>query len=203
VVDYRSDHPFGLRQALAAYRHTQRLIKENDAEVQAWLGGARVTDRSRCAPRFDLRTELYRILGADLTQVARLQIPMNFTVFSEPGLVSARTTESLGGKVLFVKTRHVKHRVSRGLRMAAQSLWRHRSVIAGFFRRMQAKLGDPAAITTMTHKFARTVYHLLTTREPYEEDRLAVAEAQHRQRSETGFCDQARALGFQLVPAIE
>ncbi len=87
--------------------------------------------------------------------------------------------------------------------MAAQSLWRNRSVLGGFFRRMRAKLGAPAAITATAHKLARIVYHLLTTREPYEESRLAAAEAQHRQRTETRLRAQARALGFKLVPAIE
>jgi transposase len=233
VGDYRSEHLFTLRQALAAYRHTQRLIEECDAEVQARLGAfasqidpaalprpSAAPSRRKpqgSAPRFDLRTELHRILGTDLTQVPGFQAPTVFTLFSELGahlsafpsgghfaswLGLCPDNRISGGKVLSVKTRQVKHRVSQALRMAAQSQWRNRSVLGGFFRRMRAKLGAPAAITATAHKLARIVYHLLTTREPYEESRLAAAEAQHRQRTETRLRAQARALGFQLVPAI-
>jgi hypothetical protein len=70
-----------------------------------------------------------------------------------------------------------------------------------FFRRMRAKLGAPKAITATAHKLARIVYHLLTTHEPYDETRLAQAERDHRQRIESRLRAQARALGFQLVPA--
>ena len=68
---------------------------------------------------------------------------------------------------------------------------------------MRATLGAPKAITATAHKLARILYHLLTTRQPYAETRLAAAEAQHRQRTEARLRAQARALGFQLVPAIE
>jgi len=108
-----------------------------------------------------------------------------------------------GGKVLSVKTRHVKHRVAQALRMAALGLSRSRSTLGAFFRRMRAKLGAPKAITATAHKLARIVYHLLTTREPYEETQLAKAEQEHRQRTESRLRSQARALGFQLVPVIE
>lgn len=236
VGDYRSEHLFTLRQALAAYRHTQRLIEECDAEVQARLGAfasqidpaapplpaappARRQARGpRPAPRFDLRTELYRVLGTDLTQVPGFQTPTVFTLFSELGadltkfpagdhfaswLGLCPDNRISGGKVLSVKTRPVKHRVSQALRLAAQSLSHSRSVLGAYFRRMRAKLGGPEAITATAHKLARIVYHLLTTREPYDESRLAAAEAQHRQRSESRLRAQARALGFQLVPATE
>jgi hypothetical protein len=82
-------------------------------------------------------------------------------------------------------------------------LSRSRSTLGAFFRRMRAKLGAPKAITATAHKLARIVYHLLTTREPYEETQLAKAEQEHRQRTESRLRSQARALGFQLVPVIE
>jgi transposase len=93
--------------------------------------------------------------------------------------------------------------VAQALRMAAQSLSRRPSILGGFCRRMRAKLGAPGAITATAHKLARIIYHLLTTREPYDESRLAAAEADHRRRTETRLRAQARALGFQLVPAME
>ena len=66
---------------------------------------------------------------------------------------------------------------------------------------MRAKLGAPKAITATSHKLARIIYHLLITRQPYDESRLAAAEADYRRHAESRLRAQARALGFQLVPA--
>jgi len=234
VGDYRPEHLFTLRQSLASYRHYQQLIGECDGEVQALLGdfasqidpavhplppstSARRTPHGT-APRFDLRAELYRVLGTDLTQVPGLQTPTVHTLFAELGadlspfpsgdhfaswLGLCPDNRISGGKVLSVKTRRVKHRVAQALRLAAQSLSRSQSVLGGFFRRMRAKLGAPKAITATAHKLARIVYHLLTTRQPYDESRLAAVEADHRRRTESRLRTQARALGFQLVPVTE
>jgi transposase len=168
------------------------------------------------SPGFDLRSVLYRFLGNDLTQVPGLQIPTVSTLFAELGadltkfpagdhfaswLGICPDNRISGGKVLSVKTRHVKHRVAQALRLAAYSLSRSQSVLGCFFRRMRAKLGAPKAITATAHKLARIIYRLVTTREPYDESRLAKAEQDHRQRTESRLRAQARALGFQLVPA--
>jgi transposase len=231
VGDYRPEHLFTLRQSLAAYRQYQRLIGECDVEVQALLGAfdstidpassplpAATTSHRKPqgnAPRFDLRAELYRILGIDLTQVAGLNVSTVYTLFAELGADLAKFPSSKhfaswlglcpdnrisGGKILSVKTRHVKHRVAQALRMAAQSLYRSHSALGAFFRWMRAKLGAPKAITATAHKLARILYHLLTTRQPYAESQLAKAEDVYRKRLESRLYAQARALGFQLVP---
>jgi len=231
VGDYRSEHLFTLRQSLASYRHYQALIAECDAQVQARFAAfdsaidpavhplppATTSHRKPQgnAPRFDLRAELYRILGIDLTQVDGLNTSTVYSLFSELGADLAPFPSSKhfaswlglcpdnrisGGKILSVQTRHVKHRVAQALRLAAQSLYRSHSALGAYFRRMRAKLGAPKAITATAHKLARILYHLLTTREPYAESRLAQAEVEHRRRMEIRLHTQARALGFQLVP---
>jgi transposase len=232
VGDYRPEHLFTLRQPLAAYRHYQQLISECDREVQGLLAPfasaidptahplppAATTHRKPQGntPRFDLRAELYRILGIDLTQVPGLNTATIYTLFAELGadlgkFPSAKHFASWlglcpdnrisGGKILSVKTRHVKHRVAQALRMAAQSLYRSHSALGAFFRRMRAKLGAPKAITATAHKLARIIYHLLTTHEPYAESQLAKVENGYRKRLEARLYAQARALGYQLVPA--
>jgi transposase len=64
---------------------------------------------------------------------------------------------------------------------------------------MRAKLGAPKAITAAAHKIARIVYHMLTTRRPYEEAIWAKNEAANGVRVEARIRKQARDLGFQLV----
>jgi transposase len=229
VGDYRVEHLFPLRQALESYRHYQRLIGECDAQIATLLAGFASTidpgapplpparaKVQRHAPQFDLRGELYRILGVDLTAVPGLATSP-LTLFAELGphlakFPSAKAFASWlslcpdnrisGGKVLSVKTRHVINRVANVLRLAAQSLQRSDSALGAYYRRMRARLGAPKAITATAHKLARILYHLLTTREPYEETRVAAAEANYQRRSESRLRAHARALGFQLVPLV-
>jgi len=236
VGDYRSEHLFTLRQSLASYRHAQGLIEECDREVRRLLGrfastidpathplppgqkSRRKSGGTPATPGFDLRTELYRILGTDLTAVPGLNTPSVFTLFAELGadlsafpvgahfaswLGRCPDTRISGGKVLSVQTRHVTHRVAQALRLAAQSLSRSLSGLGAFFRRMRAKLGAPKAITATAHKLARILSHLLTTHESYDESRLAAAETHHQRRLESRVRAQARALGFQLIPVTE
>ena len=236
VGDYRAEHLFTLRQSLDAYRYTQRLLDECDAELQRLLGAfaaridpptpplpppARPRRKGRgnpALPGFDLRTELYRILGTDLTQVPGLSTPTVSTLFSELGADLAKfptgkhfaswlglcpDNRISGGEVLSVRTRAVKHRVAHAFRLAAQTLSRSASVLGAYLRRMRAKLGAPEAITATAHKLARIVYHLLTTHEAYDESRIAKAEQDRRRRTESRLRAQARTLGFHLVPATE
>jgi len=106
-----------------------------------------------------------------------------------------------GGKKLSVKTRHVNNQAAWALRMAANALHKSHSWLGDFYRRMRAKLGSPKAITAATHKLARIVFHMLTKRQAYDETIFAKLEQQARTRTEAKLKAQAKALGFQLVPA--
>jgi len=64
---------------------------------------------------------------------------------------------------------------------------------------MKARLGSPMAITATAHKLARIVYHMLKTRQPYDETIFARNEVLHKQRLENRLRRQAQTLGFELV----
>jgi transposase len=106
-----------------------------------------------------------------------------------------------GGKVLSVKTRKVKNRAATALRMAAQSLYRSQSYLGHYYRRMRAKLGAPKAITAAAHKLARIIYHMVTTRQAYDETICVQNEVQNRRRLEARLRKQARDLGLEIIPA--
>lgn len=103
--------------------------------------------------------------------------------------------------MLSVKTRVVKNRVAMALRMASQSLHRSQSFLGDYYRRMRAKLGTPKAITAAAHKLARIVFHLLSTRQAYDESIFSKHESQHRHRIELRLRNHARKLGFQIIPS--
>ena len=65
---------------------------------------------------------------------------------------------------------------------------------------MRAKLGAPKAITAAAHKLARIIFHLVTTRQEFNDSRFAADQSQYRKRQETKLRANAKALGFQLIP---
>src|SRR6516225_4852076 len=105
-----------------------------------------------------------------------------------------------GGRVLWTGTRKVKNRVAVTLRMAAQSLQKSESALGAFYRRMRTRLGAPKAVTAAAHKLARIIYHMLKTREPYNESVFARAEIKYRQRAENRLRVVAQTLGYTLAP---
>jgi transposase len=66
---------------------------------------------------------------------------------------------------------------------------------------MRAKLGAPKAITAAAHKLARIIYHMVTTRQAYDETICGQNEKRNRQQLEARLRRQARELGLQLVAA--
>ena len=167
-------------------------------------------------PNFDLRLHLYRILGVDLTAVPGINVLTAHSLLAEvgPDLSKFRSASAFaswlglcpdndisGGKVLSVRTRKVSSRAALAFRMAANALFKSKSWLGNFFRRMRARLGAPKAITAAAHKLARIVYHLLTTRQPYDETIFAKHEQVSRARTEVRLRAQAKELGLRLVPA--
>ena len=229
VGDYRPEHLFVLRQSLTSYRAYQELILECDKEIQTVLANFQTQADPASMPsptkklhkpqrnqfHFDLHAEHYRILGVDLTQVPGLQTLSVHTLLSEVGPdLSAFPHEGefsswlglcpnrriTGGRVLSSRTRKVRQRLAHALRMAAESLHHSQSRLGEFYRRMRAQHGAPKAITITAHKLARIIYHLVKTRQRYDESVFAREEELHRRRTRARLERQAKTLGFQLVP---
>jgi transposase len=164
---------------------------------------------------FDLRSELYRIVGVDLTDIPGISAATAQVIVTEigPDVSRFRNASAFaswlglcperkisGGKVLSCKTRKVKNRAAIALRVGANSLCRAKGYFGEFFRRMRAKLGAAQAITATAHKIARVLYHVLLNKEPYAETLFHQYDQQAHERAEMRIRKQAAALGFQLIP---
>jgi transposase len=167
-------------------------------------------------PDFDLRGQHYRILGVDLTAVPGMSSLLIHTILAEvgPDLSKFRTASAFaswlglcpdndisGGRILWAGTRKVNNRAAKAFRLAAHTLHHSHGALGQYYRRMRAKLGPPQAVTATAHKLARIVYHLLTTGQAYDESVFAKDEERYTKHLEKRLQAQARALGFQLVPA--
>src|SRR3954451_2270106 len=178
---------------------------------------------SQCAslPRwpksFDLRAELYRIFGVDLTNVPGISAITAQTILCEIGTDVSRFRNASafaswlglspenrisGSKVLSTKSRRVRSRVATALRMGAQSLHHAKDYLGEFFRRITRELGKPQAVTATAHKLARIIFHLLSTREPYNEAVFHQCEEATLKRAELRLRKQAAQLGFHIVLAV-
>jgi transposase len=226
VGDYRPEHVFTLRQSLAAYRSYQKLIEDCDREIRDSLEQfkPRQTDTSgddnrkpkpKTSTEGILRSELKRVFGIDLTKIPGIRVGIGQTLFGEigPDFTKFRSASAFaswmglcpdndisGGKVLWVGTRKVNCRAATALRMAAQSLHHSKSALGDFYRRMRAKLGAPKAITAAAHKLARIIFHLVTTRQEFDDSRFAADQLRYQKRQEIKLRARAKAMGFELIP---
>jgi len=230
VGDYQREHLFTLRQSLQAYRYYQSLITTCDQEIAEQLqnlDSRTPPDASPLPPepyphrprknefRFDMRSELYRIYGTDLTAIPSINALTGYTVLAEVGTDWSKfrngdafaswtclcpQNKKSGGKILSAHTRRSANRVNRALRLAAQTLERSTSYLGTYYRKMRARHGAPAAITAAAHKLARIIFHLVTTGQAYDESLFAAEEQRQRKRLENKLKRSAQQLGYQLIP---
>ena len=233
VGDYREEHLFTLRQSLQAYRYYQELIEEVDRRVKQMMQRlpSRVAEgekpptgskpRARKIPWRNeppqLRDDLYRAFGVDLTEVPGINSLTAQILLTEigPSLDRFPTVAAFsswlrlcpnpkisGGHVLSSRTRPTKNRAALALRMATQSLHRSDSCLGDYFRRMKARMGTPKAMTATAHKLARIVYHMVTSQQPYDTTIFQQQEERRTLQKSLRLRTMARDLGFQLVPVV-
>jgi transposase len=171
-------------------------------------------NRRRNDPYVDMRSECARILGVDITQIEAIDTLTAMCVVSECGSdLSAFPSEKhfaswiglcpnhriTGGKVRSNRTRKVKSRLARALRIAAQSLCRSQSALGAFLRRVAARHGMPQAITATAHKLARLIYNLIKHGHEYVRKSQEDYEKQYQERRLHLIQKHARLLGYSLV----
>ena len=224
--NWRKELLFILQQEVNLYHIYQQQIEECDTALLAHLQTlddmiqpgsklppAKANKRagSNAPTSFDLRGELYRISGTDLTQIDGINVMCAQTIIAEVGVDMRRfPTEAhfasflglspdnqiTGGKVLHRGTRHVPNRAATAFRMAATSLWRSKTYLGAKFRRLRARLGAPKAITAMAHMLARLVYRMLRYGEQYVDKGMKYYQEKYRQHEIRSIHQKAKDLGF-------
>jgi len=230
VGDYREEHLFTLGQSLRSYRHYQELIQQVDIQVKEMVQRlpSKIDPDEKPLPKEknprktpwrneppQLRDDLYRAFGVDLTQVPGINTLTAQMLLTEVGPDFSRFPTAAafcswlrlcpdpkisGGKILSTKTRPTKNRAALALRMAAQGLHRSQTFLGEYFRRMKARLGTPKAMTAAAHKLARIVYHMVTTRREYDTTVFQHQERRSQARKAVKLQIQAKELGYELVP---
>ena len=229
---WQEDLLFVLKQEQDGYEFCQKQMLECDRQVEQYLQqredrskGAPLPEEKRKgrlkkkkgnAPQFNLRGELFRMSGADLTQIDSIDVMTATTILSEVGWdISKWETEDhfvswlrlcpdnriSGAKIIGKGRLPTKNRVSIALKMAASTLWRSNTYLGAQFRRLRTKLGAPIAIKAMAARLARLVYRMLRYGMKYVDQGAEFYEAQHRNLQIKHLKWKAAKLGFQVVAA--
>src|SRR6267142_2910936 len=190
---WQEDLLFVLQQEQSGYEFCQKQMAECDQRIEQYLkqredrsAGDNLPEEKRKerlrkkkkgnAPQFDLRAELFRMTGADLTQIDGVDVMTAMTILSEVGwdMTKWKTEHHFvswlrlcpdnkisGDKIIGKGGLPTNNRATSALRMAASTLRLSNTYLGAQFRRLRTRLGAPIAIKAMAAKLARLVYRML------------------------------------------
>jgi transposase len=223
--NWRGEHLFALKQALAGFDFCVTQLGECDAEIEQRMKALHAHEgkpakgkkrsRARNAPKFDVREHLFKVCGVDLTRIDGIDVTTAMTVIAEIGPDMSRFetvkhftswlglcpgTKISGGKKLGAKSKRSANRATQALKLAAAALRSSKSALGAYYRRMCARMDKAKAVTAAAHKLARLVYIMLTRGEEYTDQGQQYYEERYRERVVRQLSKRARELGMELVP---
>jgi len=231
---WRAEHLYILKQSLELYDFYTEKVEACDAEINRqygmvrpdWVSGElpaipdkKRNSHSKNAPKDakEIRKQLYRINGVDLSLVDGMGVSLAQTVTMEVGsnvgekfatekhfcawLGLAPKHDITGGKVLSNRTLKTKNRAGQAFRLAANSVKKADCPFGVMYRRLRSRLGPAQATVATAHAIARVVYKMLKYKVEY--DPLSVNEYQKKYEEQQVKYMRKRAakLGYQLVPS--
>jgi transposase len=224
---YREEHLFALRQSVELYdtyhakilacdEAIEQQLKRFDAQGDPQQLRAGKKNKAANAPAFDVRGELYRMSGVDLTAIDGINDITALKVLAETGTDMSRWKSEKhfsswlglspgnkisGGKILSSKTKPTTNRAAAALRMAAFTLSNSKSALGAYYRRMRSRQGAPKAITATAHKLARLIYSMLKHGTEYVDQGQDYYEQHYQDRVMKNLKQRAAQMGFALVPS--
>jgi hypothetical protein len=240
--NWRADVLFELQQAVDSYHFAHRQMQECDEKLTLYLASlpTRILDipaRSEGAPenavqkrkkarkprdnepKMDMKGELQRICGVNLTSIDGINVMTAFTVISEIGTDMSRfqdedhftswmglapSKDISSGKIVGRGKKKVKNRVAVALRTAATSLLESDTYLGARYRHLRRQLPTfKAAVKAMARYLAVLIYRLLTKGEAWVDRGAAQFERRRLERELASLHSKAKAKGFALVPLAE
>jgi len=236
---YQDDQVFALERAVRQYEFHLAEIQKCDQQIQtilsqfathsnyrenpeeALLGTISTSKRRKSLLKphefsFDLKKEIMRITGVDLTLLPAFGVSTALGMIAETGLdmkiwksdkhfvswlgVAANNRVS-GGLILKNSTKRKKKKAAIMLRMAVSGLYNESNdtAIGAFFRRKRAQIGAPKAITAAAAKLGRMYYHTMLTGKPFEEPGAQAYYEQQKEKYLRRIRKQVKQWGYKLT----
>lgn len=226
---YRPEHVFVLKQNLELFHVYQLQLQACDVEIEAHLQRLTATHTSPITPlppprkarkpranepRFDVRSLLHQLTGADITQIDAIGPYNGLKLLSEIGsdmtrwptedhftswLTLAPQNKITGGRLLSSRTQPSANRAAAILRMAAMTIGKTQTALGAFYRRLAYRIGKAKAITATARKLAILVYRSLKGELIYQDPGAAAYDARHRESVLRRLRQRAEGLGYTLV----
>jgi len=171
------------------------------------------TEYNRSPYHFEAKDTLEQVLGVDLTDIPGLDVNAIMRIIGEIGTDMSRWPSAKhfaswlglcpgnkisGGKVLSSKTKPSANRAAQAFRLAANTLYRSKTALGAFFRRMRTRLGAPKAITASAHKLAVILYTMLKDQKSFDEAGQEAYEEAYKSRQLYSLKKRAEEFGFKL-----
>jgi transposase len=230
--NWRDEHLFTLASALRLYDMLEgEIARFNDKlreDMAALVPSERQTEpvpphpnptKERAIKRRgeqELRTELWRFAGVDLTRINGISADTAMVIITEVGLdLSSFPSENhfvswlrlcprrpiSGGKQLHKRPNGTAaNRVSGALRMCALSLTRSSSALGAYYRRLASRKEGKVALFAVARKLAQWVYRMLRYGQDYVDEGQDAYEARFQRARLAGVQKAARQMGYMLVP---
>jgi transposase len=227
--NYRPEHLFVLQQNLELFDVHQQQLAACDTAIEAHL--AQLTAKATAPttplparrprhkprinePRFDLRTPLHQLTGADLSQIDGIGPYNALRLLSEIGtdmsrwptdkhftswLALAPNNKISGGRLLSSRTQPSANRAATMFRLAAMNIGRTQTALGAFYRRLAFRIGKAKAVTATARKLAVLVYRTLKDGLVYADPGAEAYEARHRTHVLRRLRQRAQNLGFDLI----
>jgi transposase len=203
-------------QAPLTEQYEQTVVDKGERKrAKGGQGLQKKSAYNRSPYHFNAVDMLQKILGIDLTEIPGFDINTIIKVIGEIGTDMSRWptvkhftswlglcpgNKISGGKVLSSRTKPSDNKAAQALRLAANVLYRSKTALGAYFRRMRARLGAPKAITAAAHKLARILYNMIKNRQSFIEAGQDEYERLYKKRVVENLIRKATEMGYELVP---
>ncbi|NIR48934.1 MAG: IS110 family transposase [Phycisphaerae bacterium] len=225
--NYSDEHLFQLKQSLELYDFFSKKIAECEKQIEQhykrFHSKANPDDlppthkkdsRTKNKMHFDLRAQLFRLCGVDLTAIDSVNAIVAHTVIAHTGVDMSRwktekhftswlklcpKNDTSAGNVLRRSVGKTQNKATLALKQAAKSLNRSHSYLGAYYRRMKAIHGPAKAATAAAHKIARIIYVMLKEQKEFVDLGEDYFMQKNKERQIKKLAKKANSLGFYLV----
>ena len=222
---FKPEYVAVLKHHLSAYYFYKQQMLEYEKEIEALLVKMlpkeeapviieqKVIKARKNQYHFNLKEYLHKIVGVDLTQIDGLDENTVLTIISVVGLNMHKwpTAEHFtswlnlaakpnitGGKVIGHQKRYTNNTATQAFRMAAQTMWKSKSMLGHLYRRLAHTKGSKKAIKAVARRLAVILYTMVKKQTAYNPKIVALDEEKIKAKKIARLQKEAEKLGCTL-----
>jgi transposase len=164
----------------------------------------------------NLKEYLRLIIGVDLTKIDGLDEISVLEIISVTGIDMGKwkTAEHFaswlnlsprpkitGGKIIGYSKRFTNNNATQALRMAAQTMWKHKGTLGKLYRRLAAQKGSAKAIKAIARKIAVILYNMVKNKIEFDPNKIQIDSDLEKKNRIRRLEKEAIRYGFTLQKA--